>query len=515
MEAPSKCVVCNKTVTRRQHALMCDACDRWQHRLCRTGINQTDYRKMVRGELVMDFFCADCPGPAPRAPEVPAPRQAIVPHQEDTSFTESMVAIVDRARDTSSLSSQSEGHNNSTFSAATPSDQNDSATIMSSLESVPNDHNTSSFTSQPNNNEALSSTFTSANPSDHNDSATAALSTTVLLSSPESAPVHNLTSTFSSPSHSNDALTSTFTSPAKSNEALSTSLISSSDTSASAGYQINATVTSPSHHNENGSCALTTSVIRSIDTSHTSPDDHNYSTFTTPSRPNENGNFTIITSFLSSIDTSHISPNVHNTTTIITSEPTPIGNSTVLLSEEAMDEAMDDMDEAMDVDDVQQQLNTTYTVIPSYEPEHEAPTPDDPIVEEEEPMDVVPEDVIVDQGDSFRHQGPYNRNPGPDPEDSIHEPAPQAIVEDQPITYEIIKGGTVKGGDLLADNQGYTYSLSRRRPRVTTWTCSNRGKKCAATVRQIGSTFQPGGRSHNHTSNPDKTHYARARAVVS
>ena len=29
--------VCKKTVTIRQDALQCDACDNWQHRLCETG----------------------------------------------------------------------------------------------------------------------------------------------------------------------------------------------------------------------------------------------------------------------------------------------------------------------------------------------------------------------------------------------------------------------------------------------------------------------------------------------
>ena len=32
-----RCIVCKKTVTVRQHALLCENCDEWQHRLCDTG----------------------------------------------------------------------------------------------------------------------------------------------------------------------------------------------------------------------------------------------------------------------------------------------------------------------------------------------------------------------------------------------------------------------------------------------------------------------------------------------
>ena len=32
------CVVCDRQVTARQHAISCDDCERWQHRLCDTGM---------------------------------------------------------------------------------------------------------------------------------------------------------------------------------------------------------------------------------------------------------------------------------------------------------------------------------------------------------------------------------------------------------------------------------------------------------------------------------------------
>ena len=68
MSARDTCVVCNDGVRPRQEALQCDACDRWQHRKCQTGISRDDYRRLVRGDLdVFMWRCRDCsiviPGP--------------------------------------------------------------------------------------------------------------------------------------------------------------------------------------------------------------------------------------------------------------------------------------------------------------------------------------------------------------------------------------------------------------------------------------------------------------------
>ena len=55
------CVLCSKTVRPRQEALKCDACHRWQHRICNTGITRSFYRKMVRGEAEMEeWYCVEC-----------------------------------------------------------------------------------------------------------------------------------------------------------------------------------------------------------------------------------------------------------------------------------------------------------------------------------------------------------------------------------------------------------------------------------------------------------------------
>ena len=31
------CIECRETVSGRKHAVTCDACERWQHRMCNTG----------------------------------------------------------------------------------------------------------------------------------------------------------------------------------------------------------------------------------------------------------------------------------------------------------------------------------------------------------------------------------------------------------------------------------------------------------------------------------------------
>ncbi|CAC5405620.1 unnamed protein product [Mytilus coruscus] len=54
------CVLCDQQVRPRQHALQCEDCDKWQHRLCSTGISITDYRLMVNEEVDIIFHCAEC-----------------------------------------------------------------------------------------------------------------------------------------------------------------------------------------------------------------------------------------------------------------------------------------------------------------------------------------------------------------------------------------------------------------------------------------------------------------------
>lgn len=89
------------------------------------------------------------------------------------------------------------------------------------------------------------------------------------------------------------------------------------------------------------------------------------------------------------------------------------------------------------------------------------------------------------------------------------------LLPDAPISYEIITGGTVKGGDLLTDTAGYSYAVKKKFVKSTTWACSNRGcDKCPAVIKQVGETFTPGTREHTHAGDPDKAVRAKARAHV-
>ena len=63
---------CGKEVRPRQQALLCDNCGRWQHRICHTGIKQSDYfviqkrlKATEKGKDDFIFFwtCVRCPPP--------------------------------------------------------------------------------------------------------------------------------------------------------------------------------------------------------------------------------------------------------------------------------------------------------------------------------------------------------------------------------------------------------------------------------------------------------------------
>jgi len=42
------CIACKQIVTSRQEALLCDGCNKWQHRKCNTGITREDYKNAVQ-----------------------------------------------------------------------------------------------------------------------------------------------------------------------------------------------------------------------------------------------------------------------------------------------------------------------------------------------------------------------------------------------------------------------------------------------------------------------------------
>ena len=68
-------------------------------------------------------------------------------------------------------------------------------------------------------------------------------------------------------------------------------------------------------------------------------------------------------------------------------------------------------------------------------------------------------------------------------------------------TYEIIKDGSQKGKEKLADSNGYTYIVKTRRANGNrVWRCSVRNKSvwCKATVLEKSNLFTCGSQAHKH-----------------
>ena len=55
MDRDSSCIKCKKEVRTRQHGILCDLCERWQHRTCETGITVQQYRLAVKGEYSFKY----------------------------------------------------------------------------------------------------------------------------------------------------------------------------------------------------------------------------------------------------------------------------------------------------------------------------------------------------------------------------------------------------------------------------------------------------------------------------
>ena len=53
------CIACDREVRHRQHAISCDICERWQHRLCDTGITLQEYN-LARQDNQLQFICRPC-----------------------------------------------------------------------------------------------------------------------------------------------------------------------------------------------------------------------------------------------------------------------------------------------------------------------------------------------------------------------------------------------------------------------------------------------------------------------
>jgi hypothetical protein len=56
----NNCLPCESVVTRRQQGLLCEGCNRWQHRTCNSGISQQHYRHAVKNGLSIEWACITC-----------------------------------------------------------------------------------------------------------------------------------------------------------------------------------------------------------------------------------------------------------------------------------------------------------------------------------------------------------------------------------------------------------------------------------------------------------------------
>ena len=60
MNTKSDCISCDKIVTSRQHAIQCERCSKWQHRLCKTGVTFEDYKRACKEQLDLCWVCELC-----------------------------------------------------------------------------------------------------------------------------------------------------------------------------------------------------------------------------------------------------------------------------------------------------------------------------------------------------------------------------------------------------------------------------------------------------------------------
>ena len=101
----------------------------------------------------------------------------------------------------------------------------------------------------------------------------------------------------------------------------------------------------------------------------------------------------------------------------------------------------------------------------------------------------------------------------------LEEPIPTVLLDDGPVNYRLVEGGSRKGGNLVVDSSGFTYFKRRETIRNTTWLCSlNRSKvhPCYANLAQpIGTEiFNRGPHSHTHPGDPATAVRATTRAEV-
>ncbi|KAH3751333.1 hypothetical protein DPMN_185886 [Dreissena polymorpha] len=72
------CVYCEQNIGEDDKVISCDECERWKHLSCETGVSLQQYRKMVKGEVVLEWKCHKCSRPVQMdvTPEVEVPMDA-------------------------------------------------------------------------------------------------------------------------------------------------------------------------------------------------------------------------------------------------------------------------------------------------------------------------------------------------------------------------------------------------------------------------------------------------------
>ena len=54
------CIECQLIVSERHHAIQCDNCELWQHRVCGTGVLLEEYRAAVQSGNGLEWVCGPC-----------------------------------------------------------------------------------------------------------------------------------------------------------------------------------------------------------------------------------------------------------------------------------------------------------------------------------------------------------------------------------------------------------------------------------------------------------------------
>ncbi|KAK3108659.1 hypothetical protein FSP39_012750 [Pinctada imbricata] len=78
------------------------------------------------------------------------------------------------------------------------------------------------------------------------------------------------------------------------------------------------------------------------------------------------------------------------------------------------------------------------------------------------------------------------------------------ILDDEPVTHEIVEKGSKQRAKKLISSDGYAYIVKKTTQYATYWRCSVRSSTlwCRAFVTQRGTTFTPGLNAHDHPADP-------------